>query len=160
MKKKILVSIFLLSILSPRDAESQITNQNLFDTLPFLPDHYAKKVAQFTKDPIVTDKIIFLGNSITEGGDWGDLIGDHTLVTRGIGGDITFGVLKRLDDIMIRRPSKLFILIGINDIGKDIPDAVITDNWRKIIERVKSGSPENVNLFFLSTPGIPVSATL
>jgi len=35
----------------------------------------------------------------------------------------------------------LFLLIGINDIGKDIPDIVIADNIRKIIERVKAASP-------------------
>jgi lysophospholipase L1-like esterase len=46
-----------------------------------------------------------------------------------------------LDDVIRRKPSKLFLLIGINDIGKDIPDAVIADNIRKIIERVQRESP-------------------
>lgn len=66
---------------------------------------------------------------------------DTTVINRGIAGDVTFGVLKRLDDITKRRPSKLFLLIGINDIGKDIPDAVIADNIRKIILRVQAESP-------------------
>jgi lysophospholipase L1-like esterase len=69
------------------------------------------------------------------------LLNDTTVVNRGIGGDITFGVLKRLDDVIKRQPSKLFLLIGINDIGKDIPDAVIADNIRKIILRVQAESP-------------------
>jgi len=63
-------------------------------------------------------------------------LNDSTVINRGIGGDITFDVLQRLDDVIKRKPSKLFILIGINDIGKDIPDAVIADNYRKIITRV------------------------
>lgn len=121
--------------------EAQVTNQNLFDTIPFIPDHYAKRVELFRKEPIVTGQVMFLGNSITEGGNWRELLHDKNVINRGIGGDITFGVLKRLDDITVRKPSKLFILIGINDIGKDIPDAVIADNVRKIIERVQKESP-------------------
>ena len=136
--------LFFTCMLTALYANAQVTNQHLFDTIPFIPDHYARKAAAFREEPVVTGKIIFLGNSITEGGRWRDLTGDQTVINRGIGGDITFGVLKRLDDIIIRKPTKLFILIGINDIGKDIPDAVIADNCRKIIERVKTESPETV----------------
>jgi len=46
-----------------------------------------------------------------------------------------------LDDVTRRQPSKLFLLIGIKDIGKDIPDEVIADNIRKIIGRVQTESP-------------------
>lgn len=120
---------------------AQITNQRLFDTLPFLVDHYAKRVARFESEPIAPGSIVFLGNSITEGGKWKKLTGDSSAVNRGIGGDITFGVLKRLDEIVNARPLKVFLLIGINDIGKDIPDAVIADNIRKIVQRFNRESP-------------------
>ena len=118
------------------------THQHLFDTIPFMPDHYASRVAQFEKEPVTTGKIMFLGNSITEGGPWAELTGDKTVINRGIGGDITYSVLKRLDDVIVRKPSKLFILIGINDIGKDIPDAVIAANCRKMIGKLLTGSPQ------------------
>lgn len=120
---------------------AQVTNQRLFDTIPFIPEHTAKRMSLFADEPFTTGQVIFLGNSITEGGPWPALIKNYNVLNRGIGGDITFGVLKRLDDIIKRQPIKLFILIGINDIGKDIPDAVIADNCRKIIERVQKGSP-------------------
>ena len=121
--------------------QTNVTNQRVFDTIGFVPEHYPTRVAVFTKEPVVTGRIIFLGNSITEIGDWKKLLNDSTVLNRGIGGDITFGVLKRLDDVIVRQPSKLFLMIGINDIGKDIPDAVIADNIRKIIVRVQEGSP-------------------
>lgn len=121
--------------------QTKVTNELLFDTVGFVPDHYPQRVAQFEKEPVVPGRIIFLGNSITEIGNWKKLCGDSTVVNRGISGDITFGVLKRLDDVIRRQPSKLFLLIGINDIGKDIPDAVIADNIRKIIVRMQEGSP-------------------
>jgi lysophospholipase L1-like esterase len=68
-------------------------------------------------------------------------LNDTTVLNRGIGGDITYGVLKRLDDVINRQPKKLFILLGINDIGKDIPDSVIAYNYFKIIKQVKEKSP-------------------
>lgn len=134
--------LFVLGLLAPTLGFSQLTNEKLFDTVGFLPEHYAQRLAQFERQAVHTGRIIFLGNSITEMGRWRALLHDSTVINRGIGGDVTYGVLARLPDIIRRKPSKLFLLIGINDIGKDIPDAVIADNIRKIIMRVKEGSPE------------------
>jgi lysophospholipase L1-like esterase len=134
--------VFMAIVLTEFAASAQVTNQRLFDTVPFMVDHYAKRVARFEAEPLAPGSIVFLGNSITEGGRWKKLTGDSSAVNRGIGGDITFGVLRRLNEIISAKPSKVFLLIGINDIGKDIPGAVIADNIRKIIERFKSESPD------------------
>lgn len=137
--KNCIVSVFFflpLTIL----AQSTATNQHLFDTIPFIPDHSVERMKIFEKEEVVTGKIIFLGNSITEGGNWQELTGDHSVINRGIGGDITYGLLKRIDEVIKRQPSKLFILIGINDIGKDLPDAVIADNYKKLVKKVQQES--------------------
>ncbi|MEQ9097738.1 MAG: GDSL-type esterase/lipase family protein [Imperialibacter sp.] len=144
MKKRLLLSIVLLSILTlylPATAQQSVTHQNVFDTIPFIMDHHKRRLEKFSKEPMSTGKILFLGNSITEGGPWAELLGDPTVVNRGIGGDFSFGILNRLDEIIERKPSKLFLLIGVNDIGNDIPDAVIADNVRKIVTRLKAESP-------------------
>jgi lysophospholipase L1-like esterase len=138
MKKAKFILVWIMSV--PFIGFSQWTNQRLFDTTGFLPDHYIQRVAQFEKEPLVPGRIIFLGNSITEMGDWKAATGDSTVINRGIGGDITFGVLKRLNDVVDRKPSKVFLLIGIN-IGKDIPDSVIAGNIGKIVTLIKDGSP-------------------
>ena len=65
------------------------------------------------------------------------LLDNENVINRGISGDITLGVIKHLDDIIIRKPAKLFILIGINDIGNDIPGEVIADNCRKIVKQIQ-----------------------
>jgi len=135
------LKFILFVCLLPAFCFSQITREHLFDTTGFLPDHYTQRRAMFEKQLVVTGRIIFLGNSITEMGNWEKLLNDTTVINRGIGGDITYGVLDRLDDIIKRKPSKVFLLIGINDIGKDIPDAVIADNIRKIVLRLHAGSP-------------------
>jgi len=137
--KKYLLLLLLLPCLA--QAQTRPSNQNLFDTIPFIPEHTTERLELFKKQPITKGGIIFLGNSITEMGNWPKLLNDTTVLNRGIGGDITYGVLKRIDDVIVRQPKKLFILLGINDIGKDIPDSVIAYNYFTIIKRVKGGSP-------------------
>ena len=143
--KRFYITLMLLLILSPLVlAKEKVTNQNLFDTTTFMEEHYVSRAAQFKKEPVETGRIIFLGDSITECGEWKKLLGNDDVINRGISGDITFGVLKRLGDIVVRKPLKIFILIGINDIGKDIPDEVIADNCKKIVEHIQERSPSTI----------------
>src|ERR1700749_3499815 len=118
--KKPFMKYLLVLLLLPLGLHAQVTNQRIYDTIPFIPEHTPQRLAQFAKEPIVTGKIIFLGNSITEMGNW----------------------KKVTEDITDRQPSKVFLLIGINDIGKDIPDAVIADNDLKIVKEIHDKSPQ------------------
>ena len=62
---------------------------------------YIKRIAQFKNRPIGFKKIVFLGNSLIEGGgDWNKRFGVDNIINRGISGDITEGVLSRLDEII------------------------------------------------------------
>jgi lysophospholipase L1-like esterase len=115
--------------------------EHLYDALSVTPKLTPKRVAQFAMEPIVPGRIIFLGDSITEMGDWKKVLNDNTIINRGVGGDITRGVFRRLKDITDRNPSKVFILLGINDIGKGIPDVVIADNYLKIIGEIQQKCP-------------------
>lgn len=105
------------------------------------PASYPIKVEQFRSYPNASTDIIFLGNSITAGTDWNELLGITNTRNRGISGDITFGVLERLNEVTEGKPAKVFILIGINDIQRNIPDSVIAGNYKKMIQRIKSASP-------------------
>lgn len=106
------------------------------------PGNFALKVAQFKAYPNSTKDIIFLGNSLTANTDWTELLGLPQAKNRGISGDITFGVLERLNEVIEGQPAKVFILIGINDISRNIPDAVIIRNYYKMIKQLKAGSPK------------------
>jgi lysophospholipase L1-like esterase len=141
MKRQLPLMILCLMACETLFAQSPVTNQRVFDTIPFIPEYGKARREKFQGEPTTTGRIMFLGNSITEGGDWKKLTGDSTVLNRGIGGDITFGILNRLPEILRHQPSKVFLLIGINDIGKDIPDAVIVDNILKIAAAIKAGSP-------------------
>jgi lysophospholipase L1-like esterase len=86
--------------------------------------------------------IVFVGNSITERGEWQELIPSKVVANRGIGGDNTFGVKARLAQVVSLQPKKVFILIGINDIGRGLPIEVIVANYSAIIRELKNKLPK------------------
>ena len=107
----------------------------------FRPATYHVQVEQHKAYPTTRKDIVFLGNSLTAHPNWNELLQNKLVKNRGISGDITYGVLERLDDVIAGKPAKLFILIGINDISRNIPDSLILQNYKKIVTRVKAGSP-------------------
>lgn len=108
----------------------------------FRPNNYSLKVGLFKSLPNSKKDVVFLGNSITAGVDWNELLGMKYVRNRGISGDITYGVLERLDEVIEGKPGKVFILIGINDISRNIPDSFIVNNYKKIITRLQAGCPK------------------
>lgn len=107
----------------------------------YRPGNFALKVGQFASYPNSPGDIIFLGNSITAGVDWTELLQRGDVKNRGISGDITFGVLERLNEVTEGKPAKVFILIGINDISRNIPDSLIVRNYALMVRRIKVESP-------------------
>ena len=88
-----------------------------------------------------------MGNSLTSSTDWNELLQLPPVRNRGISGDITFGVLDRLQEVTEGKPAKLFILIGINDISRNIPDSLIMRNYEHMIQKIQSESP-GTKLYF------------
>ena len=104
--------------------------------------YYDQKLTLFRLLPDTKGEIVFLGNSITDIGEWSEIWQNPKVKNRGISGDISYGVLARLDEVLSSKPKKLFVMIGINDIARNIPDAVIISNYRRLIDRVQSESPK------------------
>jgi len=141
------IIFFLLLVSSSQFLNAQAPK---WDSI-FRPGGYQLKVDQF-KSYDDKNAFVFLGNSITSGTDWVELLGIKNAVNRGISGDITFGILERLDEVISGTPKKVFILIGINDISRNIPDDVILNNYKKIIQRIQSGSPRTKIYFHTILP--------
>lgn len=102
--------------------------------------HWMERYNGFIAEPDTIDEIIFLGNSLTEGFDL-TVFNSSRMVNRGIAGDFTEGVLKRLDEVTARKPKKIFLEIGINDIIEKVPLEVSCSNYEKIIQRIKAETP-------------------
>lgn len=130
----IVLPFFLLITLSA------LSQQPAWDST-YRPSNYARQVDNFRSYPNSPSDIIMLGNSITDYAHWNELLNLNEVRNRGISGDITFGILERLDEVTEGKPAKVFILIGINDIARNIPDSVIIDNYKRIISRIRTSSP-------------------
>lgn len=104
--------------------------------------YYYQRKTLFEQLPNAENEIILLGDSITDGNEWSELFGNNRLKNRGISGDVTDGVLYRLDEVTESVPAKVFIMIGVNDLARDrSPDDVLA-NYGKIVDRIKTDSPE------------------
>lgn len=87
--------------------------------------------------------IVFFGNSITERGPWTELIGVNKKIgNRGIGGDNTFGMKARIGDAVKSQPKKIFLMMGINDVGRNLPTEWSLKNYEEIILAIKRISPK------------------
>ena len=110
-------------------------------------NNYKKVVKEFKKYPLNKGDIVFLGNSITAGGkDWSIRLNYPNIRNRGIGGDVTEGVLRRLDEITYYKPKAVFLLIGINDLWNTSPfepsSNYISKNIIRITQEIKKKSPK------------------
>ena len=85
---KNLLGLLVLLLLSPC-GKAQITGK--YGT------YYDQRELLFESLPTSENDIIFLGNSITDGGEWNELFQNANCKNRGISADVTEGVLNRLE---------------------------------------------------------------
>lgn len=121
-------------------------NSNAQLKKPTLPDsifstYYHQRVSHFKTLPKTTNDIVFVGNSISDGGEWSELFADIHIKNRGISGDISAGVLNRIDEIADRKPKKVFVMIGTNDLSRNTSTDSIFKNITKITSYLKQESP-------------------
>ncbi len=120
--------------------------------IAFIAYHYlffdhSEKVKVVTKKEEVVEKVVdnnylFLGDSITEQYDLKEYYEDYPVVNSGVSGDYTSSIVKDMKKrVYDYNPSKVFLLIGINDLrnGKDVSE--IVSNTKEIIELIKENRP-------------------
>lgn len=84
---------------------------------------------------------VFLGDSLTDRGEWAEMFGYQPIQNRGIGGDTTEGVLRRAPALAVQKPSRVFLLIGINDLGKGEGVPAIAERYAAILEVLRAAAP-------------------
>ena len=105
-------------------------------------NYYKAKKTIFEIMPNDTNEIIFLGNSITDYCDWYELFGKSNIKNRGIGGDVINGVINRLDEVTSSKPQKIFLMIGINDLGRKRSVNQILIDYDKLINEIIEKAPD------------------
>ena len=76
--------------------------------------------------------VVMLGDSLTARGPWNEL-SPAGLRNEGIDGDTSLGVLNRLNSIARARPRRVFLMIGINDLIRDVPVETIAERISLIV---------------------------
>ena len=109
-------------------------------------EHYNSRLALFEEENKTAQDvdIVFLGDSLTEGYDVESYYPDYNVLNRGIGGDTTIGLEKRLKvSAYDANPKMIFMLIGANNFS------TMLDNYENIVISIRENLP-NTNLNLLS----------
>ena len=86
----------------------------------FREDRNAKMIVAKAKSFdlfVIHADVVFIGDSITEAGQWHDMFPTVDVANRGIAGDTTEGILARMDGILATAPKKALIMVGFNDLN-------------------------------------------
>ena len=127
----------------------------------FINDSNAKKInytsrnlnyylykKSFFEEHVRKVAIVMLGDSITDHGEWQDLFPSKTITNQGISGDTTAGVLDRVDLIHKTEASKVFVMIGINDLSRGMSIVDVFENYQKIVNKLVKN---NIKVYIQST---------
>ena len=102
-------------------------------------ERYKDDIGKFNKQEY---DYVFLGDSITFRNDWKYFYPHNTLINSGIDGNTTEQVLQRLEaDVFFYQPKKVILLIGVNDIARQIDVSTIVDNVDDIVKKIKKELP-------------------
>ena len=101
------------------------------------------------KEYALKNQTVLLGDSITDFFNWYELFYDFSKISgqavynRGISGDTTDRLLERLNENVLNiEPKNVVLLIGTNDIGRELPLSMSVENVSKIIENTKKVCPD------------------
>ncbi len=114
-------------------------------SMTFITVHYItfnhnqeKIVTKTIKKEVLSENILFLGDSITDYYDVKKYYPDHHVVNSGIAGNKTFDILEDMEGRVYQyNPSKIFLLIGTNDLEEKRGIDKTFENIKKIIKGIK-----------------------
>jgi lysophospholipase L1-like esterase len=148
MKKRVrngvifVVIIAILSSLAYIYLKNKEIERQIAEHQQMIKHYYDNKVAQFEEEnksiiPGETD-VVFLGDSLTDGCDLSLYYPEYTTLNRGIGGDTTIGLEKRLDvSAYAVKPKVVVMLIGANNLS------TMFDNYENILLSMKENLPDS-----------------
>lgn len=83
------------------------------------------------------NRIAFLGDSLTNEGNWQEYFPNQEIANFGISGEKSKDIISRIDEVTLWKPSKIFLMMGINDLGDGLNCEEILKNYQIILSKVK-----------------------
>ena len=114
------------------------------------------RIVMFEEFSINAD-FVFIGDSNTQHANWNDFVEysgwsnifpNLRVANRGIRGDQTSDILRRMDSILSTNPRKAFIQVGINDIHAGVSLPTILENYKLIVDTLLK---DNIEVVIQST---------
>ena len=99
---------------------------------------YARQLELYDTFKLRQVDVIMLGNSLTHGGVWTELLGRQNVLEMGITSDILRGYYARLNYVYRYNPKIVFIMGGLNDIYNWIPVEDVFTVYVRILKEFKS----------------------
>lgn len=134
MKKALLILIATIAAITAAQAQPIERTANK-------DKYYVRRATHFDDLPVHRRDIIMLGNSLTDGAEWNELLRNPHVKNRGIVGDIVQGLYERMEPILKGKPRKIFILSGVNDVSHGVDGDSIGRAMEKLIVLIKQRSP-------------------
>jgi lysophospholipase L1-like esterase len=108
---------------------------------PLLEPGKRHRRSEFDALPRLDCDVLFIGDSITEGGLWNEWFPQITTANRGIAGETSGEVAKRLETFD-GQARLVFLLIGTNDLALGVRQTEIVANVRRILHRLGTVMPD------------------
>ena len=134
MKRILIIFLMIVAAITALQAQppARTANQDKY---------YVRRATHFDDLPVYRHDIIMLGNSLTDGAEWNELLRNPRVKNRGIIGDIVQGLYERMEPILKGKPRKIFILSGVNDVSHGVDGDSIARAMEKLIVLIKKRSP-------------------
>ncbi|VEI06470.1 GDSL-type esterase/lipase family protein [Kurthia zopfii] len=137
----LLIAILVFVFVNDKGSD-QVKSQEKKTADVLRPEHYEQRSNLFSRLPITEKDIVMFGDSMILYNEWDEQFPNLHIVNRGIGGDTTAGLLRRLPDVTMGQPQKIVIMIGTNDLSLKVPQKKIIENYQLLITQIKEQTPK------------------
>jgi lysophospholipase L1-like esterase len=85
--------------------------------------------------------VVLVGDSLTDHGEWRELLANIDVANRGIAGDTIAGVTSRLGAVLALQPKTVAVMVGINDLLSGTSAATCLERHAALLAALKRGNP-------------------
>lgn len=103
---------------------------------------YYQRASLFDALGVDSTTIVFLGNSLTHGCEWHELLKMPNVVNRGINGDVVEGIRERVESVVKGHPAKIFLMTGANDVSHNLTADSIATAALELIDYIHQATPQ------------------